>query len=259
MPSTFEQLRDIERRELDRFESYLQGLDSDGWLDQSYDPDWRVYQVVSHVASQSVIYLGFLTTWFEDGPPMAQEQMQAVWNKFDTLAPSAMLPEFRQAKADYLERIGTLPADAGQKEVDSFLGKAKTETMLALRLHEVALHSWDVYIARDRRATLPADAVTHLLPVQLLMRGRRKPAVLDGKRVHLRATDQQWQHLIDFRGEKPAVQEGSGDGADLTLEGPVEELCRVLAGRHHVPGSSPALNRYGASVQELAAMSVFVG
>ena len=259
MPSTFEQLRDIERRELDRFETYLQGLDADGWLEQSYDTDWRVYDVVSHVASQSVIYLGFLATWFEGSPPMAQEQMQAVWDKFNALEASAMLPEFRKAKADYLVRIGALPGEAGQKEIESFLGKAKAETMLALRLHEVALHSWDIYVARDRRATLPADVVNQLLPIQLLMRGRRKPAALDGKRVHLRATDQPWQQLIDFRAEKPAVQEGSADGADLTLEGPAEELCRVLAGRHHVPGSSPALNRHGASAQDLAALSVFAG
>jgi hypothetical protein len=77
--------------------------------------------------------------------------------------------------------------------------------------------------------------------------------------VHLRATDQPWHQLIDFRAEKPAVQEGSADGADLALDGPAEELCRVLAGRHHVPGSSPALDRHGASAQDLAALSVFAG
>ncbi|MHB8619101.1 MAG: maleylpyruvate isomerase N-terminal domain-containing protein, partial [Chloroflexota bacterium] len=150
MESTFERVRGVERSELDRLETYLESLDADGWLEQSYDTEWRVYQVVSHLASQSLIYLGFLANWFEGSPPMTQEQMKAVWDKFNALGPSDMLPEFRQAKSTYLARVEALPPEAGLKEVNSPFGKVAAATMLAVRLHEVALHSWDVYVARDR-------------------------------------------------------------------------------------------------------------
>ncbi|MHB8619100.1 MAG: hypothetical protein ACYDAG_05900, partial [Chloroflexota bacterium] len=98
-----------------------------------------------------------------------------------------------------------------------------------------------------------------LLPVQLLIRTVRKPALLDGKRAQLRTTDGAWQHVVDFRGDKPAVQEGSSGDADLRVQAPAEELCRLLGGRHHLPGSRPGLTWQGGSYQELTALSVFAG
>jgi len=51
MMTAFETIRDIERREIDRLAAHLAQLDEDGWLEQSYCAEWRIYQVVSHLAS----------------------------------------------------------------------------------------------------------------------------------------------------------------------------------------------------------------
>ena len=254
---TFETVRRLERREMDRLSAHLAQLDDQGWLEQSYCAEWRVYQVVSHLASGARILLGSLTQWFDDGPPMDSAQMQRIWARANALAPEQMHAEYRDALQGYFARLDTLPPDAGSLEVDMFLGRRPVQDMLLLRLHEVALHVWDVRAARDRSTRIPTEVVDVLRPIQLQLRALRTPALLTGKRVRLRTPEGPWQALLDFRGEKPAVSDDPATEADLTVEAPDEELCRLLGGRHFFPGAVPHLTWQGGSYQEVTALAIF--
>jgi len=150
MTAHFDLLRRIDRREIDRLATHLAQLDTDGWLEQSYCTEWRVYQVVSHLASGARINLGSLANWFDGAPPLSPEQMQGIWAHFDALQPGQMLGEFQSAVQDFFARLDVLPADAGAQEVDTFLGRVPAHVMLGFRLQEVVLHTWDVLVARDR-------------------------------------------------------------------------------------------------------------
>jgi uncharacterized protein (TIGR03083 family) len=257
MTTGFDTTRRLERREIDRLSAHLARLDADGWLEQSYCAEWRVYQVASHLASGARIFLGNLVHWFDGGPPVAREDMQRIWAEFDALAPGEIPEAFRRATQDYFARLEALPSEAGTKEVESFLGKRQVQSMLALRLGEVVLHTWDVLVARERSARLPADITEVLLPIQLELRTLRMPAALAGKRVRLTTPDGRWQWLLDFRGEKPAVTEGPAQEAEVSVEAPAEELCRLLSGRHFLPGSLPRLTWHGASYQEVGNLNIF--
>ena len=57
MTTEFDTIRSIDRREIDRLDAHLTRLDADGWLEQSYCAEWRVYQVVSHLASGARLFL----------------------------------------------------------------------------------------------------------------------------------------------------------------------------------------------------------
>ncbi|HEY8284086.1 MAG TPA: maleylpyruvate isomerase family mycothiol-dependent enzyme [Chloroflexota bacterium] len=256
MTTTFDTIRHIEHREIDRLDAYLAPLDADGWLEQSYCTEWRVYQVASHLASGARIFLGNLAQWFDDGPPMAGEDMRRIWAEFDAMAPGEIYVAFHQATQDYFARLEALPPEAGTMEVDGFLGRKPARTMLALRLNEVVLHTWDVLVARDRAARLPADALETLLTTQLELRTLRMPAPLAGKRILLTVSGSQWQWLIDCRGEKPVVESPTGE-AEIRVDAPAEELCRLLSGRHFLPGSLPLLTWQGGSYQEIAALNIF--
>jgi len=255
--TTFETVRTLERREMDRLSAHLAHLDDQGWLEQSYCTEWRVYQVISHLASGARILGGSLAHWFDDGPPMDPEQMRRIWARADALTPEQMHAEYRAALQDYITCVDALPPDAGSREVDMFLGRRPVQDMLLLRLHEVALHVWDVLAARDRTARIPAEAVDVLRPIQLQLRALRTPALLASKRVRVRSTEGPWQTLLDFRGEKPAVSDDPAAEADLTVEGPDEELCRLLGGRHFLPGAVPHLTWQGGSYQEVTALAIF--
>ena len=41
------------------------------------------------------------------------------------------------------------------------------------------------------------------------------------------------------------------------VEAPGEELCRLLGGRHFLPGSLPRLTWQGGSYQEVVALNIF--
>jgi uncharacterized protein (TIGR03083 family) len=257
MATAFDTVRSLDRREMDRLGAHLAQLDDEGWREQSYCVEWRVYQVVSHLASGMLLGSLALAQWLDGGPPVSQEQRQRIWAHFDALAPEQMHGEFRAALQDYYAQLDALPSTAGQTEVETFLGTRPVQDMLALRLHEVVLHTWDVLVARDRSARIPADTVELLRPVQLQLRSLRTPALLAGKRVRLRTSDGQWQGLLDFGGDKPAVMEDPAAEADLTVEAPGEELCRLLSGRHFLPGSLPRLTWQGGSYQEVIALNIF--
>ncbi len=254
---TFDAIRQAERSEIDRLGAHLAQLDPDGWIEQSYCLEWRIYQVVSHISSGARIFLGSLANWFDRGPAMGSEQMQAIWAKFNSLLPDQMLEEFQAATTDYFARLEALPAEAGLQEVAGFLGKVPAEDMLALRLQEVALHTWDVLVARDRAARIPEDVAELIVPAQMRIRGLRPSTALQGKRVRLETPDGIWRQLIDFRGERPVIEEsGSGD-SDIQVEAPLEEMCRLLGGRHFLPGSLPQLTWGGGSYAEVTALNVF--
>lgn len=257
MTAHFDLLRRIDRREIDRLATHLAHLDTDGWLEQSYCTEWRVYQVVSHLASGARTNLGFLANWFDGAPPLSPEQMQGIWAHFDALQPGQMLGEFQSAVQDFFARLDVLPADAGAQEVDTFLGRQPAQVMLGFRLQEVVLHTWDVLVARDRSARLPADAMELLLSVQMQFRAFRTPALLAGKRVQIGTPDGTWQRLIDFSGEKPAVTEDPAATADIHVEAPAEEIVRLFGGRHFLPGSLPRLTWQGGSYGEVVALNVF--
>ncbi len=254
---TFDALRQAERSEIDRLGAYLAQLDSDDWIEQSYCLEWRIYQVVSHISSGGRIFLGSLANWFDGAPAMGIEQMRAIWAKFDALTPDRMLEEFQAATTDYIARLEALPSEAGVQEVNGFLGKVPARDMLALRLHETAIHTWDVLVSRDRTARIPEDVVSLILPAQLNIRALRPSAALAGKRVRLATPDGTWQRLIDFRGEKPAVEAEDAGESDIQVEAPLEEMCRLLSGRHFLPGSVPQLTWGGSSYAEVTALNIF--
>src|ERR1019366_10431271 len=98
--------------------AHLAQLDPDGWIEQSYCLEWRIYQVVSHISSGARIFLGSLAKWFDGGPTMGSEQMQAIWAKFNSLTPDQMLEEFQAVTTDYFARLDAFPTEAGLQEVD---------------------------------------------------------------------------------------------------------------------------------------------
>ena len=91
MTTAFDTVRSLDRREIARLGTHLAQLNDEGWLEQSYCAEWRVYQVVSHLASGARLLLGSLAQWFDGAPPVSQEQRQRIWAHFDALAPDLIL------------------------------------------------------------------------------------------------------------------------------------------------------------------------
>lgn len=250
---TLDRIRALELTLYERLNTYLGGLDAAGWVEQSYCSDWLVYSVVSHLGSGARITGGRLNAWLTDSPPLSQDEMRKIWAHFDALKPEQMLGEFRAAYADYLPVLKGAPAEAGNKQVEGFFGPRPLSVYQAARIQELSLHAWDVYVARDPKATLDSAAVELRLDMTGQAPMRTDPAKLgglQGKKVQFDLRQPERQIAIDFSGERPAMSQGAVPGAEVRVAGPAEEVVRLLTGRHFVPGSRPQLTLEAGSSED---------
>jgi uncharacterized protein (TIGR03083 family) len=246
-------IKKYEQSEFERLNRYLETLDAGGWVEQSYCTDWLVYQVVSHIGSGSRIGGLRIAAWVGGGPAVTRESMQQIWGHFDALRPEQMYASYSQAVQEYLAVESNTPDDAGLQEVEGFAGRRPLWAYQLGRAWELALHCWDVYVARDRTARLNPDGVSLLAANLQLMnlpldkeRAATSPAAF-----HL--TDSGAWYTLDVTAERPRLARAESAGeAPLAIEGPDEEVIRFVAGRHFVPGARPELRVSKGSPQDLA-------
>jgi hypothetical protein len=185
--------------------------------------------------------------------------MQQIWSHFDSLQPGQMLGAFRDAVREYLATERSTPDAAGLQEVDGFAGRRPLYAYQLARTWELACHSWDVYVARDRQARLDADAVALLAEgmqfINLPLDRDRASGLPGLNPVRFRLTDSGRTYSLDMTAERPRLQvaDASGDAA-LVVEGPDEEVIRFVSGRHFVPGSRVSLRASKGSAQDLASL-----
>ncbi|MDE3076509.1 MAG: maleylpyruvate isomerase family mycothiol-dependent enzyme [Chloroflexota bacterium] len=255
----FSAIRAAEHNEYERLSAYLGQLDADGWQETSYCADWPVLRVISHLSSSAVINGGRLAAWFQGRPPMAREEFPKLWAHYDSLTAEQMLPEFRQATDEYFKVFDALTEDHGATEVEGFMGKQPANRYIMGRLNEMALHAWDVYVGRDRRARLTQETVGLLLPVQRAVSlDRQRAEKLAGKKVQFRTVGPSDSLVLDLTGEQPALTHGEGASPDVSLELPAEEFCRLMYGRQFVPGTrSGMILRAGSPDDQSALLRAF--
>jgi uncharacterized protein (TIGR03083 family) len=251
-------IKAYEQAEFARLNSYLEALDSDGWIEQSYCTDWLVFQVVSHIGSGSRIGGLRVQAWVGGGAPVTRETMQQIWGHFDALEPSHMHASFSSAVRDYLAVEAATPDDAGLQEVDGFAGKRPLYAYQLARTWELACHSWDVYVARDRFAVLDRAAVAllganlHLINLPL---DKERGAALAARPVAFQLEESGKTYTLDPTAERPRVTQATDVGdAPLVVVGPDEEVIRFVSGRHFVPGTRPRLEVARGAPQDLAAL-----
>jgi len=132
---------------------------------------------------------------------------RALLDRLDAL-PAAARPGFRFA-------MGPMEFD-----FDGFVG---------LRLNEHTLHTWDVAVALDPRATLLPEAVPFVLDgVGLIAGFTGRPS--DADPVHVRTTEPHRDMTLVLGPDTVAIAPGTdGDAPDLEL--PAEAFIRLLYGR----------------------------
>src|SRR5205823_4125151 len=88
-----------------RLTDALDGMTAERALTQSYDDDWTVAQVASHLGSGAETFTLFLDAGLKGEPTPGVEAMQPIWDVWDAKDP---LPQTRDSLAvneAFLERI----------------------------------------------------------------------------------------------------------------------------------------------------------
>jgi hypothetical protein len=217
----------------------------------SYDRDWTVGQLLSHMGSGGEITSRRLAGALAAAPPFEWEDAEKVWARWNAMSPEQQAAEMLESDRACVEDFERLDNRA-RRELRITYGKDTVVDVAgaaALRLNEHALDSWDTAVTFDPSARIAAGSVPLLLdnllegPEWIVARMTRGGAAaevaakLGGRPALVRTTDPECWIAIALAG-KPQVHEvAHGGRPDLII--PAEALLRLCYGRLD-PAHTPA-------------------
>ncbi|OJY39410.1 MAG: hypothetical protein BGP03_06155 [Pseudonocardia sp. 73-21] len=194
--------------------------------------EWPLAQVLSHLGSGAEIALAGLTAALTGTPPA--ESNQDVWDRWNAKGPRAQATDFLDSDAALVAAYEALTAE--QRETLAVdLGFLPAPLALAsvagMRLNEAALHAWDVRVALDPAAALPAEAAQllaeHLSGGLAFMAGFLGRADVLAKPATVDVAGSGFALTI---GDGVAVTTAVSDPT-ATFAGPLESAIRLIGGR----------------------------
>jgi uncharacterized protein (TIGR03083 family) len=221
----------------DRLRALVASLSTDEYSDPSYDSEWTIAHVLSHLGSQAEIFHLILDAGLEGAEPPSREAFTPIWDAWNAKDASAQVADSLLATDLMLKRLDALTDEERDRfKVAMFGMELDLAAMLRMRLNELALHTWDVEVARDPTATVPDSAAELLLDqaMQLARRVGRPQAGRGSVYLTTTAPDRRLELCVDPDVEFREV----GDAATSAGVFTGEALLRLIAGRldeAHVP------------------------
>ncbi len=199
----------------------------------SYASEWSIAQVVSHLASQAEVFGLFLDAGLQGTEPPGQDAFPPIWAVWDAKTPVDQAADGLRADGDYLARLEALSAEEVERFQVKLFGflEADAPTLARMRLGEHIVHTWDVAVALDPKATLGDDGVELLVGNlgQMVERIGKPPD--QPLRLHVRTTSPT-RDLVLTSSEGVELVDAQGD-SDIgsRLELPAEAFIRLVYGR----------------------------
>ena len=244
------------RNSHERLAALVAPLTPDQLRAQSYDSDWSVAQVLSHLGSGAEISLLRLPAALGPAEAPGQDAFQAVWDLWNAKTPDEQAADSLASNERYIRALEQLSDDELAGISLPFLGMVfDAAGLVRLRLGEHALHTWDVAVTFDPKATVSPDAVSLLIdnvPQFLAPRLGKAPDI--PFRIRIQTTDPERDYLLTAADAVTMSDwPGDGAGADGEVGMPAEALLRLAYGRldaGHTPaavtGASEDLDRLRA-------------
>jgi len=239
----------------DRLAGLVAGLDGDGLRARSYDTEWSVADVLSHLGSGAEIFSLSIEAGAAGGEPPSSEAYQPIWDAWNARSPEEQAARSLAANESLVARVEALtPEEQAAFHVTMF-GRMPMDLtgVLGMRLSEHALHTWDIAVALDPAAKVAPDAVDLLIDRVGLMAGflgKQAPAPVA---VAVTTTGPDRAFTLDTGGVTLA-RAAAGDVATASLSLPAESFLRLVYGRLD---DAADLTASGVTLAELK--SVFPG
>ena len=231
----------------DRLAALVEGLGSADIESQSYDTDWTVGQVLSHLGSGADIF-GLM---FEAGLAGTEvpgiEVFQPIWDVWNAREPLSVRDECLSSDAALVSRFESLGAVTVASFGMSMFGvDVDLGAFVRMRLSEHALHSWDIAVTFDPDATVGSDALALLLDGLDSMAARSGKGALTPFRVRV-GTSEPTRDLVVSVGEAVSIHPAEADDSyDGSVDLSAEAFLRLVSGRldpDHTPSHSESGTR----------------
>jgi uncharacterized protein (TIGR03083 family) len=238
MTSLADRTIDADHRTFERLARLVSTLTADQLTRPSGAAEWTVAQVLSHLGSGAEITLDSLRA-AQTGADRAADANQAVWARWNAMSPREQADGYLRVGRELDEAYAELdPAQRAELRVPMGLlpQPADVELFAGMRLNEAALHAWDVEVAVDPAATLPADVAAVLVdqylgPLGFILGVAAKPDQLSDRPVTLTVRATAPDRTLGLRIADQAQLTDEPDRSDGELELPLGALPRLLTGR----------------------------
>jgi uncharacterized protein (TIGR03083 family) len=224
---------------------------------QSYDTEWTIAQVLSHIGSQAEIAEQSLDAVLSGAEPPSD--FAKIWAVWDARNPDEQAAEYLihdAAQVAYLERLTDEQLDGIRARL--FGQEFDAVGMVWLRLGEHALHSWDVAVSLDPDVTVPPESVALLIDrVPFIAERVGKPAA-EPFQVLIQVTDPDREFLLDVADSVSLTATPPGGEVEARIQMPAEALLRLVYGRLD-PDHTPAVKVLSGGVSLDQLRAVFPG
>ena len=217
------------RNSHDRLAGLVRPLTPEQLRAQSYDTDWTIAQVLSHLGSGAEIATLSLAAALGGRGQLDQGAFPAIWDAWNNRTPEMQAADALTWDGEHVSRLEQLT----DEELDSigldFFGRQLDAAgLIRLRLSEHAIHVWDVAVTVDPGASVADDAILPIMEqVTQLFQFVAKPAG-DAFRVRLRTTAPDGDYLLDV-GESVTLS-GLGRGRAPAVDGEIRCPPRRCSG-----------------------------
>jgi uncharacterized protein (TIGR03083 family) len=211
--------------------------------ERSYDTEWSIAQVLSHLGTGSIFFKFMLEAGLAGEPVPGIDLMRPVWDEWNAKSPDDQQHDGLAADGVLLAAFEALDAQQREAWQLDFVGTIRDfPAVVRMRLSEHAVHTWDVVVALDPAALLAPDAVDLLIDtLEPLVARVGKP--LDQQLVVGVETDNPARNFVlsvDTEGATLEPLDARSD-ADRLLALPAEAFTRLVYGRldpeHAPPGA----------------------
>ena len=237
----------------DRLVAAAKPLTGDEVTGPSYCSEWSVAQVLSHLGSGAEIFGLLVEAGLHGREAPGQEQNQAIWATWDAKSPQDQARDGVAEDGELVELLASIPAEKRLAWRLSFFGAERDlADVLAMRLSEHALHTWDVEVIRNPTATVPGDAAGLILDFQLQLAGMiGKPRE---QKLHVHVTTEHPERYFELTAGPEGVTLAPADPdpavGEATLRLPAEAFARLLAGRLD-PEHPAQVEAFGVDLDDL--------
>lgn len=218
------------RLSFDQLAQSVTRLDGAGVRSPSYDSEWSIAQVLSHLGSQAEVFGLLLDAGLTGGDAPGPESFPPIWDDWNARDPDDQVRDSMVDNEQLLSRLESL--DATQRDgfrLAAFGMDIDFPMYLRMRLSELALHTWDVMVVLDPAATVVPDAVELLVDGLPDMAARVGKAAERSLVLRVGATDPDRSFALVTDGVR--LEPWSERDADGDLELTSEELLRLVYGR----------------------------
>ena len=216
----------------------------------SYDDDWTIAQVLSHLGSGSAILIALLDRVRTGEGVPSMDTIRGIWDEWNAKSPQDQARDGLASDEKSLDLLGAVTEEEAVTWSAPMFGAPRTlPDMLDMRVGEHAAHTWDIDVMRSAAAVLSPGAVALLID-RLERPVSRSGKLGVGQRVTVVTTDPAREFVLVGGDEETTLTAADGpemaeaaEAATGEVRLPAEAFVRLVYGRldaDHTPAGITA-------------------